>query len=273
MLAYNPWTGAATMYPYTGGYSPYNQNPYLGYGYPGAVFAPADQIYGLGPVQQLMGVAAWQQPQGNANFAANGNPNANAGNAGNGNANAGNANPGLANNNPALGAAAGDPAAHKPPAPAGSKALEIAWKFITFGDAHFGNQEYKAALESYRSAARECPTLGEAWFREGFAQAALGHYDQAAKAMRHGLEVKPDWADGNFRLSEIYGDDPTEKKATLSKMIEAAEAQPNDADLAYVLGVHLYCDGKPDQAAPFLRRAAQILATDADVKPFLPKEQ
>src|SRR5208283_4723238 len=136
--------------------------------------------------------------------------------------------------------------AHKPPAPAGGgKAMEIAWKFITFGDAHFGDQKYNDALDRYRRAARECPTLSDAWFREGFALAALARYDQAAKAMRRGLEEKPDWTDNNFRLNELYGTDPTEKRATLDKMIQAAEDQPNNADLAYVLGVHLYCDGKP----------------------------
>ena len=68
---------------------PYYRNPYLGYGYPGAVFAPAGQLFGLGPIQQLMGVGpGFQQPQANANGFANGNPNVFA----NGNGNAANVN-------------------------------------------------------------------------------------------------------------------------------------------------------------------------------------
>jgi hypothetical protein len=68
VLGYNSWTGTPYLYPYTGGgYSSYypeygyqyaypNYGTYLGYGYPGAVFAPADQLFGPGPVLQLMGV-------------------------------------------------------------------------------------------------------------------------------------------------------------------------------------------------------------------------
>ena len=266
VLGYDPLTGMAFLYPLGASYSsyyspfygyqrPYYRNPYLGFGYPAAVFAPAGQLFGPGPIQQLMGVDQWlPQPPDNANAVANDNANLV------GNGNAGNANPGLANNN-------NNPPAPKPAVPAGGgKAMEIAWKFITFGDAHFGNQKYIDALDRYRRAARECPTLSDAWFRQGFALAALGRYDQAAKSMRRGLEEKPDWIANHFHLSELYGD---EKKTLLDNMIKAAEAQPNNADLAYVLGVHLYCDGKPDQAAPFFHRAAQLLGTDADVKSFL----
>ncbi len=66
VLGYNPWTGQAYLYPYTGGgyspyyqqygYQPYYANSYLGYGYPGAVFAPADLLFGPAPIQQLMGM-------------------------------------------------------------------------------------------------------------------------------------------------------------------------------------------------------------------------
>jgi len=71
VLGYNLSTGATFLYPYGGSYSPnysqyaypyrYYQNPYLGYGYPAAVFVPADQLYGIGPIQQLMGVGPWFQ--------------------------------------------------------------------------------------------------------------------------------------------------------------------------------------------------------------------
>ncbi|MGO9112428.1 MAG: hypothetical protein ACLP9L_24625 [Thermoguttaceae bacterium] len=67
VLGYNPLTGTGALYPYAGSsyssyypqYSyqyPYYGNSYLGYGYPMAVFVPADQLYGLGPILQLMGL-------------------------------------------------------------------------------------------------------------------------------------------------------------------------------------------------------------------------
>jgi hypothetical protein len=64
VLGYNPWTGSASLYPYAGssynsqyGYQyPYYENSYLGYGYPAPVFVPADQLFGLEPIEQLMGI-------------------------------------------------------------------------------------------------------------------------------------------------------------------------------------------------------------------------
>ena len=135
----------------------------------------------------------------------------------------------------------------------------------------FGDLKYTEALDRYRRAAHECPSLGDAWLREGFSQAAIGNYDQAAKAMRRGLEENPDWAETNFRLDDIYGDNAADKKARVNGMVKAAEADPNNGDLALVVGIHLYCDGKQDKAAPFFRRAAQIRGSDANIKPFLPK--
>ena len=68
-----------------------------------------------------------------------------------------------------------------------------------------------------------------------------------------GLEEKPDWADTNFRLDDIYGDNAADKKARVDGMVKAAEGEPTNGDLALVVGIHLYCDGKTDQAAPFFR--------------------
>ncbi len=259
------------VYPYNSGYAnpyyasygngySYGSNPYMNFNYPPMVFAPAGQLYGLGPIQQLMGVDGWfNLRQANGNFNGNGNGSVNPGlGAGNAQANA------RANRN-------ADVPDHKPVDRApGGKALELAWKFISFGDAHFGNQKFNDALERYRRATREYPKLADGWFRQGFALAALGKYELAAKAMRRGLEEKPDWASTNFRLSELYRDDSaTDKRERIDDMVKAAEAAPTNGDLAFVVGVHLYCDSQPEKAATFFRRAAQISGNDAEVKPFL----
>ena len=289
VMGYDPYTGEAYYYPAQGyspyGYSPYGYrhayNPFLGWGYPPAVFADASQIYGLGPIQRLMGLNQLSGPAWNVGPMFNGNVNPNAGVNGNNNENGNNAprnrnrdndqgNNGAGGDNAANNNAA---AARKPAAAPGAKSIELAWKFITFGDAQFSNLEYTKALSRYMSAAHECPKLGDAWMREGFAQAAMGKYDQAAKSMRRGLAEKPDWADANFRLNELYGENADDKKANLDAMTKASEARPTNGELALVVGIHLYCDGKPDQAAPFFRRAAQILGDDALVKPFLDKAQ
>ncbi len=271
VMSYDPYSGQAYLYPYSGGYSPYGYqnlyygNPYLGFSYPGAVLADPSQLYGIGPIQQLMGVAPGGHRQANVAPVAPAEPDAVADGSNN-------QNPGFVNGSrpgPSPAAGSRPPAVSKPVA--GGKSLELAWKFITFGDARFGDLKYNEALDRYHRAARECPKLGDAWIREGFALAAMDKYDQAAKAIRRGLEEKPDWADSNFRLDDVYGNNGVEQAACVDRMVKAAEAEPTNGDLALVVGIHLYSEGKVDQAAPFFRRAAQIQGNDSNVRPFLDK--
>ena len=173
VLGYDPYSGQSYLYPYNGGYgygySPYGYRspyyiPYLGFGYPGAVFANPGQLFGIGPIQQLMGVGPGFQGQPNFGPFANGAPfangNANAVNPNGANGN-NNANPGFANGNNAGNAAVNNPPpARKAAAVPGSKAMDLAWQFITFGDAHFGNLKYNDALDRYRRAARRVPDAG-----------------------------------------------------------------------------------------------------------------
>jgi len=271
VMSYDPYSGQAYLYPYSAGYSPYGYqnpyygNPYLAFSYPGAVFVDPNQLYGIGPIQQMMGVDPGGRRQANVAPVARAEPDAVA----DGN---NNQNPGFANGSrPGPSPAAGSRPQAVPKPLAGGKSLELAWKFITFGDARFGDLKYNEALERYHRAARECPKLGDAWLREGFALAAMDKYDQAAKAIRRGLEEKPDWADSNFRLDDVYGNNRVEQAACLDRMVKAAEAEPTNGDLALVVGIHLYCEGKVDQAAPFFRRAAQIQGNDSNVRPFLDK--
>ena len=53
-------------------------------------------------------------------------------------------------------------------------------------------------------------------------------------------------------------------------MAKAAEEQPNDADLMFLLGVYFHFHGDPDRAAVFFRRAVQLTGPeDAHLKAFL----
>jgi tetratricopeptide (TPR) repeat protein len=210
------------------------------------VFIPPEQLFGPGPIMQMMGVdRGFNRPAVPARSA----PVARARNA------------------DAPGLAADD--AKPAPRPAGAKATETAWKLISFGDALFANRKYGDALERYRRAAQAAPQVADAWFREGFAHAATGHYDRAAKAIRRGLETKPDWANSDFRTDDLFGGDTVAKKNQLDAMLKVAEAEPANGDVALLVGLYYYFDGQPDRATPFLRRAAEIGGNDAAMKNFL----
>ena len=250
--AYGSPYGYATPYglvsPYEYPYSPY---AYRHYGYPsyghtlfspGALFMPADQLFGIGPIQRLMGVDQWfHQPVATA--------------------------PAAENRAATREIAANDMAAAT--RDTSGKATALAWRYITFGDAHFANQKYPDAYERYRKAAQQSPKVADTWFRQGLALAAMGQYERGSKAIKRGLEFKPDWANSDFTLDEVYRGDEVSKKARLDAMLKAADEEPNNGDLAFLLGVHLYFDGKRDRAATFFRRAAEVIGTDADVKAFL----
>jgi tetratricopeptide (TPR) repeat protein len=215
-----------------------------------AAFMPAEQLFGPGPIMRLMGVDQWfNRPA--AGRAANPQPAA--------------ARP--RDRDQDLGARAADEL--KPLRPAPAKAVDLAWKLISFGDSYFGNRKFAEALDRYRKAAQSAPQVADAWFRQGFANAAMGHYDRAAKAIRHGLEIKPDWASSAFRLDDLFGDDTVAKKNLLDAMLKVAEAEPANADVALLVGLYYHFDGKPEQASPFLRRAAETFGNDAAMKNFL----
>lgn len=44
----------------------------------------------------------------------------------------------------------------------------------------------------------------------------------------------------------------------MDAMTRAAEENPNNGDLQYILAVHRYFDGQMQEAAPFFKRAGQL---------------
>jgi len=176
------------------------------------------------------------------------------------------------------------PAVEKPSKPASTrgtsaKSLASAQDYMRFGDTKFAGAKYAEASQRYRKAAQIAPQMADPWFRQGFAQAAMGdkdakHYELAAVAIRRGLELKPEWPKSNFRISELYGGDDQAKTDHIEALAKAAEAQPSNGDLMFLVGVHLYFDGRPDRAAPFFKRAAELSGGDkSHLKPFLGNEE
>jgi len=138
------------------------------------------------------------------------------------------------------------------------RSVELAWRFIGFGDAHFANRKYADAYQRYRRAAEAAPTVAAAYFRQGYALVALSNYEQAARMLKRGLELDPAWARSDFRNDELYGDNQEAKRTQLEALAQAATDNPNDADLLFLVGVFLHFDGQADRALPFFQRAAGL---------------
>ena len=149
------------------------------------------------------------------------------------------------------------------------EAVALGWKFIGFGDAHFANGKYSDALQRYRKAVQAAPRLAAGYFRQGYALAAMGRYELAAKALKNGLALDPAWPASGFRNDELFGQDQPGKAARLEAMLQAADTQPHNADLMFLLGVWYHFDGQPDRAAAFFGRTAGLVGDDAHLRPFL----
>jgi hypothetical protein len=154
-----------------------------------------------------------------------------------------------------------------------SQSTTQAWKIIGFGDARFAEQKYLDANERYRSAARTAPQLADPLFRQGFALLAMGRYEPAFAAIKRGLKLDPKWAQSDFELKKLYGkDDEGKKDAHRETLAAASEAAPHDADLLFLLGLHLYFDGQAERAAKFFERARDVAPENAEyLKGFLAK--
>ncbi len=244
------WGGAYRVpapYPaYPGYYPPY---PYYPPYYIPPLYLPAEELYGPRAVQRFMGVDHWfqQQPQSQP--------------------------PVILRQAPAEAAPPRPPAEpedDKPGRGTNPQALNLAWRFLGFGDAHFGNQNYSEANDRYRKAATAAPLLADSYFRQGYALMAMGRYDQAVRAIRRGMDLGADWPRSGFHNAELYGDNPQAKAAHLEALATASEKDPHNADLLFLVGVVLHFDGRPERARPFFERAVQLLAgNDAHVRAFL----
>jgi tetratricopeptide (TPR) repeat protein len=150
------------------------------------------------------------------------------------------------------------------------RAVELGWKFIGYGDAHFAGQRYGEAYQRYKTASQVAPQLAAAYFRQAYACIARGNYDLAVKAVQRGLELDPDWPRSDFRSDELYGNNRLAKSAHLDALAQAATDDPNNADLMFLVGLRLFFDGQRDRAPLFFQRAAAMGGGDqARVTAFL----
>ncbi|MCR4412072.1 MAG: tetratricopeptide repeat protein [Thermoguttaceae bacterium] len=150
------------------------------------------------------------------------------------------------------------------------EAVALARRFIGFGDAQFAKQKYADALDRYKRASQSAPGLADAWFRQAYAHVAVGRYAQAANALRQGLRLDPGWPRSGFTNRQIYGDNHAAELAHLDGLAQAAEKDPDNPDLLFLVGVWLHFGGQRDRAAVFFQRVAQLIPGQSDhVQPFL----
>ena len=79
-----------------------------------------------------------------------------------------------------------------------------------------------------------------------------------------GLNLDPTWPrSGGFELDDLFADDQPAKNVYLDALVDAAIEKPNDADLSFMAGVHLFFDGRTEEAGEFFERAKRLAGPDA----------
>lgn len=162
------------------------------------------------------------------------------------------------------------PAADEPDPPkeniraTNARSRELAWKFIGYGDAQFARGDFAEANNRYRKASRSGPKVADAWFRQGFAMTAVGRYDLAMRVVRRGMAIDPKWPTSGFKLEELFGRDDNASKAHIDALVQAAADDPLNADVLFLVGMHLYFDGRKVEADDYFQRAERIAGADAD---------
>jgi tetratricopeptide (TPR) repeat protein len=144
-----------------------------------------------------------------------------------------------------------------------AESVAMGRRFMRLGDDYFRAGKYSLAYDRYRNASQAAPRVADAYIRQGFALAALGRYEAAAREFKRGMELDPDWASSDFRLADLYGDNGRAKSAHLDAMAKAADAKSESSDLLFLIGLYLHFDGQVERARPFFQRADQLAGGNA----------
>ncbi len=116
------------------------------------------------------------------------------------------------------------------------------------GRTAFASGQYGRAVERFRKASDLNPKDASPLFHLAQAYIALGKYHEAAKAIRSGLELRPNWPDAVFSPRTLYGANAKNYNEHLKNLTQTQTQFGNDLDLVLVVAYQLWFDGKKEEA-------------------------
>lgn len=143
--------------------------------------------------------------------------------------------------------------------PPSVQAMERADHFIQSGDGLFQQQRYQEALGRYKDAVAAAPTYADAHLRKGLAYLATNRPDEAVAAIKLAVQQNPDVTDAALSLDGLLGNNPAAKSSLLETNARRAVADPQNADLLFVVGVLVYFDGEKEEAARLFNAAQRAI--------------
>jgi hypothetical protein len=135
--------------------------------------------------------------------------------------------------------------------------------------AAFAAEQYGAAADHLDAAAKARPDDALPHFLKAQVRFAAGRYAEAVAAVRDGMKLAPDWPAGTFRAKELYGPAEARFDQHLADLAGAAEANPDEPGLTFLLGYQFWFGGDRAAAAKLFRTAAGRVKDPALVDRFL----
>lgn len=129
--------------------------------------------------------------------------------------------------------------------------------------------DYRAALIALTRAAELNHADPACRIHLAQAHMALGHDDEAAKALRRGLELQPRLAPINLDLQSVYPDPADFADEVDALAARLAARDDTTAEEQFLLGFMRFQQGRTDEAYTAFRLAARGLPKDDRVKTFL----
>jgi tetratricopeptide (TPR) repeat protein len=131
-------------------------------------------------------------------------------------------------------------------------------RLIMLGREAYADQGYGRALQRLQQASGADPKNAEAHLLLGQALFALGKYREAVREIQAGLVLNPGWAKMPFRPLDLYGPNVADYAEQMFALDTAVTAQPNDADLLFLLGYQRWFDGRRDEAGRLFQKANRL---------------
>jgi len=133
----------------------------------------------------------------------------------------------------------------------------------------FSEEQYGRAADHLLAAAKLSPVDPLPHFLLAQVQTARGEYAEAVAAIRDGMKKAPDWPASRFRLKELYEKNDARFETHLADLRAAANKNPDDPALAFLLGYHLWFLGEREAAIKLFRHASPRVKDNSPIERFL----
>lgn len=153
-------------------------------------------------------------------------------------------------------------------APAADPFAEAA-RQVGLARAAFAADEYGRAAEHLGRAVAVRPDDALPYFLKAQAEFAGGRYADAVTTIRAGMKRSPDWPAGDFKPRSLYGDRADRFDAHLADLRKAAEANPAEPAVQFLLAYQLWFGGQRDEAAKLFRGVADRVMDAPEAERFV----